>query len=76
MATVSVEVFPDEFNIFMAMVTNAHRLNEPDFDNEEYLRGQVELIVDSTAWADDYDNDLRREFVEFVIRNPRELEEN
>lgn len=73
MAAVSIEVSPDDFNIFEAMVINAHRLNEPDFDNVEYIRGQVELIVDSTAWADDYDHDMRKEFVETVIRDPKIL---
>lgn len=66
-------VFSDDFNVFEAMVINAHRLNEPGFDNVEYIRGQVELIVDSTAWADDYDHDARYGFVWAAIRNPKIL---
>ena len=82
MATVSSELAeilpeadPADFNVFRSMVINAHRLNEPDFDNVEYIRGQVELIVDSTAWVDDCDHDARYGFVWAAIRNPKILKE-
>lgn len=51
-------VYPNQVPQLVGMLGVARSLNEPDEPNNEYVRGQAEMIIDTIGWIQDDKEDV------------------